>query len=62
MTARLSDDQQNALLSAMQPMSVDAGEIIIREGEIGDRFYIIAEVCQRIGHPIHNVTIDCRVL
>jgi hypothetical protein len=31
------------LASAMTPLSVDAGETLIREGEPGDRFYIVSD-------------------
>jgi len=37
----ITDDQRELIYKAMEPMSVKAGQRIIEQGTIGDRFYIV---------------------
>jgi MFS family permease len=43
MFAPLSVAAKERVAANLVPLSVDAGEVVIREGEIGDRFYIVGD-------------------
>lgn len=42
MFAAMPQHQLEPLVLALAPMTVRAGEVVIREGDVGDRFYIVA--------------------
>lgn len=48
--AELDDDTYAAMRSAMTPTTVRRGEILFREGELGDRMWVIASGKVKLGH------------
>mmetsp|Transcript_8367 Transcript_8367/g.12563 ORF Transcript_8367/g.12563 Transcript_8367/m.12563 type:complete len:738 (-) Transcript_8367:107-2320(-) len=43
MFQNITDDQRELIYKAMEPMPVKEGQLIIKQGTVGDRFYIVDE-------------------
>ncbi len=56
MFAPLGAPQLEALAHALVPLHSPSGEVIVREGDHGDRFYVVAdgELSVSVGHPLHR--------
>lgn len=56
----LTQDEKNTLLDVLKPQDFNAGDVIMKEGEVGDAFYIVEEgsvVCTKtIGGEITKVS------